>query len=291
LASSTTYYYRVRATNVAGDSDYSNTASATTPQPPGGPTGPAPPTSLTATPASSSQITLNWTDNADDETGFKIERSPDGNAATFTQIATVGANVATYSDTGLLGGMTYHYRVRSTGTGGDSSYSNIARATTPFVVGVQAPAAPTNLRAAAVSMKIIGLLWTDNSTNETAFIIERSQNGVNFVQIAIVGANMRIYVDTGLKNKTKYYYRVRAINRAGGSAFSNVANATTLRGNGNNAGLWLPPAFAVAAGQPAHTDALASACTARAELPQPCGGMPRESSSLELYDRRAGARL
>ena len=67
---------------------------------------PATPTNLTATAASSSQINLAWTDNATNETGYYVER--DG-----TRIATLGANVSSYSDTGRAAGTTYNYRVQA----------------------------------------------------------------------------------------------------------------------------------------------------------------------------------
>lgn len=66
--------------------------------------------------------------DAVDEDGFKIERSTDG--LTWTQIATTGSDVNQFLDTGLTPGQTYHYRVRSFGSSGDSHYSNIASATT-----------------------------------------------------------------------------------------------------------------------------------------------------------------
>ena len=88
----------MRAYNAAGDSDYSNTASAVTP---GAPALPAAPTNLAATAVSKSQINLTWTDNATNETGFKIERCKGATCTNFTQIATVGANVTSYSNTGL----------------------------------------------------------------------------------------------------------------------------------------------------------------------------------------------
>ena len=68
LTASTSYSYRVRAYNAAGDSDYSNTASAVTQA---APALPAAPTNLIATAVSKSQINLSWTDNADNETGFQ----------------------------------------------------------------------------------------------------------------------------------------------------------------------------------------------------------------------------
>ena len=123
LTSSTSYSYRVRAYNGAGDSGYSNTASATTLA---APALPAAPTNLTATAVSRSQINLAWTDNATNESGFKIERCKGSTCTNFTQIATVGANVTTYANTGLTKNTTYRYRVRAYNASGNSAYSNIA---------------------------------------------------------------------------------------------------------------------------------------------------------------------
>ena len=227
LLGGTTYYYRVRANNALGDSAYSNIANAKTTFNVGT-QGSAAPTALTATTASTTQINLAWVDNATNETGFKIERSPDGAAATFVQIAAVGANVTTYANTGLSANTTYYYRVRSTNTVGDSAYSNTATAKTS---GGQGPAAPTNLITLAISKEDIFLLWGDNSANETGFKIERSKDGVTFTQIAVMNANMIIYRDTDLAAGTAYYYRVRSTNAGGDSVFSNVSRAVTLSAN------------------------------------------------------------
>jgi len=79
-----------------------------------------------------SQIILTWTDNANNENGFEIERCSGSTCTNFAQIATVGATVQTYSDTGLSRSTTYRYRVRAYNTAGNSSYSNIASATTTY---------------------------------------------------------------------------------------------------------------------------------------------------------------
>ena len=95
-----------------------------TPPPPAEP--PAAPSALSAV-AGKRKITLNWADNSSNESGFKIERSTDG--VTFTQIATTGADTATYTNSNLTTGATYHYRVRAYNSSGDSAYSNVASAT------------------------------------------------------------------------------------------------------------------------------------------------------------------
>jgi hypothetical protein len=88
----------------------------------------AAPSDLNATAAGSDGIDLSWTDNSTDETGFRIERSPD--SSDWAQIATVAANISGYSDTGLAPGTTYHYRVYAYNAAGNSGYSSVASATT-----------------------------------------------------------------------------------------------------------------------------------------------------------------
>lgn len=88
------------------------------------------PSNLIATAISASQINLAWTDNSNNEQGFKIERCQ-GNACTnFVQIAQIGPNVTSYSNTGLARNTRYRYRVRAFNGGGNSGYSNIAGART-----------------------------------------------------------------------------------------------------------------------------------------------------------------
>jgi hypothetical protein len=88
------------------------------------------------------------------------------------------------------------------------------------------PAPPTNLTATAASSTQINLAWSDRSNNETGFRVERSADGTTFTQIAAVGTNITKYANTGLSGSTKYYYRVRAYNSSGNSAYSNTATAT-----------------------------------------------------------------
>ena len=216
LSPNTTYAYRVRAFNSGGNSAYSNEATATTEQ-----IIPAAPSNLAANTVSTSRIDLTWKDNANNETGFKIERKT--GTGSFAEIATVKANVTSYSNTGLTNNREYTYRVRAYNTAGNSAYSNEAKATTGTL-----PAAPTNLKAEPLSDKQIKLTWKDNANNETGFRIERKKGSGNYSQIASVGANTVTYTDTGLDTKTEYTYRVRAYNIVGNSAYSNEAKATTM---------------------------------------------------------------
>lgn len=91
------------------------------------------------------------------------------------------------------------------------------------------PAAPSGLTASAVSRTQVDLAWSDNSSNETGFRIERSTDGTTFSQVTTVSANVTTYSNTGLSRNRQYYYRVRANGSAGSSAYSNVATARTLK--------------------------------------------------------------
>jgi hypothetical protein len=126
LAASTSYNYRVQATNGAGNSDYSNIAGATT----DAATTPAAPTNLTATAVNSRRINLAWSDNANNETGYRVERCTGATCTNFSLIASPGANATSYASTGLAARTTYRYRVYAVNASGASGYSNIAPATT-----------------------------------------------------------------------------------------------------------------------------------------------------------------
>ncbi len=184
------------------------------------------PTNLAVALTAQTAITLTWTDNSNDENGFKIERSLDGSSG-WMQVGTVVTDVTTYADTGLTCETPYYYRVRAYNATGDSAYSNVANGTTT-ACPVLPPTAPTNLSVALVSQTAITLTWTDASDNETGFRLERSPDGSSeWAQIGTVGANVTTYVNSGLTPATPYFYRVAAYNTAGDSGYSNVAAGTT----------------------------------------------------------------
>ena len=186
----------------------------------------APPSELAAVPVSTSRIGLTWTDNAADETSYRVERSPDG-LANWTEITALPANATSYADTAVNCGLTYYYRVRAHRVNG-GLYSAYSHPTWTHTNGCTAPAAPTNLTAVTVSETRIDLGWIDNAVDESTYLVERSLNGTSWVQVTELPSNTYAYSDSSLACGIQYYYRVRAY-RATGSAYSDYSNTATSR--------------------------------------------------------------
>jgi hypothetical protein len=217
LNSNTTYYYRVRAIGSV-NSQYTAESSATT--------SPAlnAPSNLQATAISSTRIDLSWTDNSSNETGFEIHRAS-SSGGSFSLIHTTTANVTTYSNTGLTASTAYYYKVRAVNGSGNTSFTLEATATTSAGT---VPIAPTNLATSTVTNSSILITWTDNSSDETGFEVERSvDNNSSFVLVNTTAAGATSYNDTGLDEGRRYYYRVRATNGAGQSAYTGTVNEIT----------------------------------------------------------------
>ena len=230
---STTYSYRVRATDAAGNlSTYSNTASATTPTPDTTP--PTQPGTLSTNVVSASEVDLSWGASTDNVgvTGYKVERCSGTGCSNFAQIGTTTGTGTTYKDTSTVASTTYSYRVRATDAAGNlSTYSNTASATTP-TPDTTPPTQPGTLSTNVVSASEVDLSWgasTDN-VGVTGYKVERcSGTGCsNFAQIGTTTGTGTTYKDTSTVASTTYSYRVRATDAAGNlSTYSNTASATT----------------------------------------------------------------
>jgi chitodextrinase len=183
-------------------------------------TAPTVPANLTATAASTTQINLSWTASTDavGVTGYTVYRGG-------SPLKNVTGTSTT--DAALSPGTQYCYAVAAYDAAGNTS-----AASTPLACATtltQAPAAPSNLAVVPENQSTsLKLNWTDNSSNETGFRINRSTNGSSgFTEVASLPAGTTTWTDTGVSSCTTYYYQVYAYNPGG-----NSGNAT---GNGKTA--------------------------------------------------------
>lgn len=180
------------------------------------PAAPAPPPSLNAVALTAGSIRLTWTDGSSNETGFSVEQSQAGGP--YGVIATVGPGVTSVDAIGLAASTSYSFRIRAFNDVGPSAYSPTATATT-----LAAPlASPSNLTATALSASQIRLAWSDQSTGESGFRIERSTNNRTFAPLATVGANSMGFVDISVSKNNTYWYRITAYNATTSSPASST---------------------------------------------------------------------
>jgi hypothetical protein len=190
---------------------------------------PGTPTNLTGT-ATTSDVTLSFSDSATNEFWVEVERCAGLNCTDFVGIGqTRGENATSFRDAAVSGGTNYTYRVRARGFMGASEYSN--RATFTIAGTATPPPAPSNFAAIAASKSQINLSWSNNSTHQTGVHIERCRGAscTNFAPISTVAGTATSYADVGLASNTVYRYRVNAYNAAGSSPYSNIASGKTLR--------------------------------------------------------------
>lgn len=207
------YFYRVTAVNGGLSSPVSEELAVSV-------TAPAIPSPLLATPNSSSAITLTWP-NVAMETGYKLERGSSA-AGPWTQINAPAADVVTYQNTSLTQSTTYYFRIRSTNTIGDSAYSDIVSATT-----LQAPPdVPSFFYVASNAYYQVGLAWTD-TTYEDNYVLERAPTSSGaWTVLGTLPANTTTFTDASVSGSTLYYYRLKAVNSAGASAYYTISNTT-----------------------------------------------------------------
>ena len=190
------------------------------------PLAPAPPSDLAVTAVFATAVQLAWNDQSIDESNFRLERRLAGGE--FVPVAAVAADRESYFDTRVVPEASYSYRIRSQNAAGASAYSAEAGVTTATD---PRPDPPSNLRAAPLSSHRIRLNWQDNSDNEASFalfFLDPQTSSFVEVPFAIPAGTTTVVLD-GLQPAIRYTLRLRARNRFGSSAPSNVTSAATFR--------------------------------------------------------------
>lgn len=177
--------------------------------------------------------TLVW-DTSDKGTGSIT------NWAFSRSLGPLGAGPVSATMTNLIADAAYSWRYYGV-SATTSGWSGVSQ----FLSALSGPQAPV-FTDASPGLLSVALGWQDNASNETAYLLQRSTNAVDFVGIASLPADATAYVDTGLLSGT-YYYRVAATNAANGSATDFAATATNaLVDNGR---LFRFPSYLVSTGE------------------------------------------
>ena len=191
---------------------------------------PNPPDSLSAS-YTQHGVDLVWRNNSNGASHVLIERCAGAiyeceASQAFSQIGTAAPHGSSFEDKSAARTKTYTYRVRAKNSAGLSAYSNPA---------TNVPLPPSDLTA-ETSGGAVHLRWSDNSPDETAFVIERCEgsNCNNFTEVARVAQNQTQFSQSGLARGATYLFRVRSANPAGswltwdkaGVAYSNPISIT-----------------------------------------------------------------
>lgn len=184
------------------------------------------PTGVVAKAISPTQVEVSWVDNFPNETGFVIERRRSGKE-NFEPMGETAANVSKFTDKAARQNAKLYYRVAAKLPSGNSPFSENAMVMTPE----ELPAPPSNLIAMVVSGNQINVMWTDNSKNETGFVLERKTGATGaFAKIETLSFDETDFKDKTIAAPGTYFYRVKAIIASGGSAYSNEVSAAIQPG-------------------------------------------------------------
>ena len=204
---------------------------------------PAAPTGLAAASVSHDSVTLGWDDPDDASiTGYLVLRRDIVNQApgTFSTVEpNTGSAATTYVDTTVAPETRYAYRVKAINASGTSDQSNYVNVETLAAPTPSVPAQPMDLAAKSVSHDKVALTWDDpgDDTITGYQVLRRSRDGDQYGDgqgaakfVAVVddtGSAATTYTDTTVEARTRYVYRVKAINSEGMSERSTYLNVET----------------------------------------------------------------
>lgn len=212
LSAFVVYYYKVRAFNNSGFSEFSNEVS--TSNIPGGPW------NLSAEAIGASYINLKWVDFAVNESGFIIERT-DPNTTQFKRLAIVPSNTEEYQDIDIAPSTGYKYRVAYFTNTSVSGFSNEVSVSSYYTD----VSGPSNLTA-TLGINVVNLKWDDNTPLEKETIVERRTGNGPFQEHIKLAADSKSATDINVQRGITYQYRVRQ--SLGTRTYTPYSNTVTI---------------------------------------------------------------
>ena len=199
LQSGHTYYYRVSAANPAGSTDFTDPVNATPPIPP------LTPSNGHATLVKSDEVDLAWTDNANNEEGYRIFRRL-GSAGTFELLVQLPPDTQAYVDNTVPPATQVDYHIQAYNAAGFSDFTGVSLAT-PIGVPVGITTKPGNNKLIISWSKVNGAASYNVYRSTTP-----GGEGTTPLAANITGTS---FSDTGVANGNVYYYQL-STNYSGG---------------------------------------------------------------------------
>ncbi|HEX2839539.1 MAG TPA: fibronectin type III domain-containing protein [Phycisphaerales bacterium] len=216
------FSYRVRANGSAGNSDFTAWASVAVSD-----IAPSAPTQLaTHDLGDHDRVRLTWTDTSDNESRFLLQRETRNSSGAFASLQSMIVSPNTSEQVDNPGPGEHRYRIAAANGAGQSAATDWVNITiepqAPTDTAGEVPAAPSGLIISDAGNRTATVRWTDASANEDAFEVERNP--------AFPGGRVRVQANQMTLSDAcgvgQFWYRVRAVNASGGSAFTDWVNVT-----------------------------------------------------------------
>ncbi len=212
-----TYFYKISAVNLWGESDTSTEKSITLTEKPDTPADLA----VAQVTGSETQIKLTWS-AVSDATSYKIYHGTTSGSVNNLVHTTLDGSVLSYTDTGLTSGSTNYYTISAVNIGGESAKSSETNVTL-----IEKPAIPTIASASKEALDSVKVVWNAASLASSYKLYQSHTTTASAFQIAATTTTATTYGQHDLPADS-YYYRVKGCNSAGCSALSAASPAVQI---------------------------------------------------------------